>query len=83
MSRSKWKGPYLDTNLLKLKTNKSINVWNRSSIIPYALVGKSILIHNGKTLVKVYITREKVGFKIGELVFTKKHTKKIIKLKKK
>lgn len=83
MSRSKWKGPYLDTKLLKIKEHKSISIWNRSSIIPYTLIGKSVLIHNGKALVKAYITREKVGFKFGELVFTKKHTKKVIKLKKK
>lgn len=83
MSRSKWKGPYLDTNLLKIKEQKSINIWNRSSIIPYNLIGKSLFVHNGKSLIKVYITREKVGFKFGELVFTKKHTKKIVKSKKK
>jgi small subunit ribosomal protein S19 len=80
MSRAKWKGPYLNKSLFKNK--KVLNVWSRSSVIPYSLLGKHVSVHNGKTLIRVYISREKVGYKFGEFVFTKKHTKKITKLKK-
>ena len=43
MSRSKWKGPFVDVSVLKLKkklTAKSKKVWSRSSQIPSFLLGK-------------------------------------------
>lgn len=52
-------------------------IWNRNSVIPYSLVGTYVFIHNGKSLVKTDITKEKVGFKFGEFVPTRKHTKKV------
>jgi ribosomal protein S19 len=36
-------------------------------------------VHNGKEFKKIFITREKIGFKFGEFSFTKKYTKKIKK----
>jgi small subunit ribosomal protein S19 len=72
MSRSIWKGPFLDKSLLKKLVPSKI--WCRSSIIPSRLIGKTVLIHNGKTFKRVIIDREKVGFKFGEFSFTRTYT---------
>jgi small subunit ribosomal protein S19 len=71
MSRSKWKGPFLSKELLvtSLKTPK---IWSRSSSIPESLVGKSVLVYNGRSFVRVSIKRDRVGFKFGEFSFTRK-----------
>jgi ribosomal protein S19 len=79
MSRSKWKGHFLTNRLLKknkLLKKRNISIWERNSTIPFYLVGKSVFIHNGKSFFKIFISREKVGFKFGEFVYTKKHTPK-------
>jgi small subunit ribosomal protein S19 len=83
MTRAKWKGPYIDLNVFKNKKK----VWSRSSTIPGSLIGKSVLIHNGREFKRILVTREKVGFKFGEFSFTRKHTSKqnsnLLKQKKK
>ena len=83
MSRSIWKGFYITKNLLK-KTNKNFfKVWNRNSVIPSFFLRKTVLVYNGKLFHKVYITREKVGYKFGEFSLTRKHFKKEIRNNKK
>lgn len=74
MSRSKWKGPFLNKSLLK--KNLKSKVWSRSSTIPYYLIGFSVFVHSGKEFKKIFITRDKIGFKFGEFVFTRKLKKK-------
>ena len=76
MTRSIWKGPFLDASLLKAQTNKISKIWSRTSVIPAFLIGETIFIHNGKEFKRVVITREKVGFKFGEFSFTRKYTNK-------
>jgi small subunit ribosomal protein S19 len=58
-------------------------IWSRSSTIPEKLIGKTVFIHNGKSFIKSYITREKVGLKFGEFSYTRKFTRKENKLKNK
>lgn len=77
MSRSNWKGPFLNKSFLK--KNLKSRVWSRCSTIPYYLIGVSVLVHSGKEFKKVFITREKVGFKFGEFAFTRKSKKKLKK----
>ena len=72
MARAKWKGPYIDLNVFKNKKK----IWSRSSTVPGSLIGKSVLIYNGREFKRVLITRDKVGFKFGEFSFTRKHTSK-------
>ena len=79
MSRSIWKGVFLKRFLLKKMPHK---VWSRNCSIPFNCVGQKILVHNGKEFKKIFITREKVGYKFGEFVFTRKFTKKVLKIKK-
>ena len=84
MSRSKWKGPFVDVSVLKLKkklTAKSKKVWSRSSQIPSFLLGKTISVYNGKEFKPVLVTREKIGFKFGDFSITRKYGNKLKKFK--
>ncbi len=87
MGRSSWKGPFISSSILRVNKTKSKNlkIWSRNSIIPEFLLGKTILVHNGKEFKNVVITREKIGFKFGEFSFTRKYSakQKSIKIKKK
>ena len=80
MSRSKWKGPFVDVSVLKLKkklTAKSKKVWSRSSQIPSFFLGKTISVYNGKEFKPVLVTREKIGFKFGDFSITRKYGNKL------
>ena len=74
MSRSKWKIPFIDKNILKIiATNKTINkTWSRRSTVYPALVGLKLNIYNGKEMIKREIKPSMVGHKLGEFVFTRK-----------
>jgi small subunit ribosomal protein S19 len=74
MSRSKWKGNFIEKSLLNKEKNK---LWSRSSTVPESMIGNFVLIHNGKEFKKVLVIREKVGFKFGDFSFTRKYTSKI------
>lgn len=82
MSQS-WKGHFISNYLLssKFMKKRKKEIWSRSSTIPETLVGQVVFIHNGKTFIKSYITREKVGFKFGDFAFTRRFTKKVPKAK--
>jgi ribosomal protein S19 len=81
MTRSIWKNLFVDKCLLKEK--KKNKVWSRRSSIPESLIGQKIFVYNGKEFKKIWITREKVGFKLGEFCFTRKQIPKTSKIKKK
>ena len=73
MSRSVWKGPFVDPSLIKKveklkdQTTKSpIKTWSRKSTIIPEFVGHSFLIHNGKKFIPIRISEEMVGHKLGE-----------------
>ncbi len=80
MSRSKWKGFFIESNLLK-PVDSSVKIWSRSSVISEAFIGKRVSIHNGKDFKLLKITREKVGFKFGEFSFTRKMQERVKKKK--
>jgi len=78
MSRSKWKGPYIQTDLLE-QISKSCNskkkefqIFCRNSYIIPQFVGLTFKIHNGKTFIKVLVIEEMVGHKFGEFSPTRK-----------
>ena len=76
MSRSKWKGPFVDPNILNLNLSKrEILVWSRRSTVLNSFVGKNFLVHNGLGFKKLTIDRERVGFKFGSFAGTRKFTK--------
>ena len=73
MSRSVWKGPFVDPSLLKkvekLKSQVKpmpIKTWSRKSTIIPEFIGISFLIYNGKKFIPIKISEEMVGHKLGE-----------------
>ena len=73
MSRSVWKGPFVDPSLLKKveklkgKTDVApIKTWSRRCTIIPEFVGYSFLIYNGKKFIPIKISDEMVGHKLGE-----------------
>ena len=78
MSRSIWKGPFVDPSLLKKvekmkdKSNTTpIKTWSRKSTIIPEFVGLSFLIYNGKKFIPIKISEEMVGHKLGEFCPTR------------
>ena len=78
MTRSIWKGPFVDGYLLKkvqeaTKTGSrtAIKTWSRRSTILPQFVGLNFAVHNGKKFIPVFITEEMVGQKLGEYAPTR------------
>ncbi|WP_395541823.1 30S ribosomal protein S19 [Neotabrizicola sp. sgz301269] len=73
MSRSVWKGPFVDGYLLKKAEtakasgkNEVIKIWSRRSTILPQFVGLTFAVYNGKKHVPVAVTEEMIGQKFGE-----------------
>ena len=73
MSRSVWKGPFVEPSLLKKiekqkkdPSSKPIKTWSRKSTIIPDFVGSSFMIHNGKKFITITISEDMVGHKLGE-----------------
>jgi small subunit ribosomal protein S19 len=78
MSRSVWKGPFIDGYLLKkaqamLQSGKHqiIKTWSRRSTIIPNFVGITFAVHNGHKFIPVVIKEEMVGHKLGEFAPTR------------
>jgi small subunit ribosomal protein S19 len=78
MSRSLKKGPYVDPKLyLKVQRQQeqgskdAIKTWARACTIVPEFVGVSFLVHNGKQHLKVFVTEDMVGHKLGEFAPTR------------
>ncbi len=76
MSRSLKKGPHVDLRLLAKverqgKNKDAIKTWSRDCTIVPEFIGATFLVHNGKTFVKVYVTEDMVGHKLGEFSQTR------------
>ena len=78
MSRSVWKGPFVDMYLIKkAETVKSsgrndvIKTWSRRSTILPQFVGITFNVYNGKKFIPVLVSEEMVGQKLGEYAPTR------------
>lgn len=77
MSRSLYKGPYVDEKLLKKIAGKKpaeaivFKTWARNSVIAPEMVGFIFGVHNGKVHIDVLVTEDMVGHKLGEFSPTK------------
>ena len=78
MSRSTKKGPYVDEKLrLKVARQKEsgdrepIKTWRRPCVIIPEFVNHTFLVHQGKNFVKVFVTEEMVGHRLGEFALTR------------
>ena len=78
MSRSLYKGAYIDEKLLKKIAGKKpgesavIKTWARGSVIAPEMVGFTFGVHNGRDHIEVLVAEEMVGHKLGEFSPTKK-----------
>jgi small subunit ribosomal protein S19 len=73
MSRSIKKGPYIDEKLMKKVMKQKadnnrvdIKTWARACQIPPEFVGHTFLVHNGKHFIKVLVSENMVGHRLGE-----------------
>ena len=73
MSRSKWKGPFIHFKFFKNKflNNKLFKIWSRNSFILSSFINYKFLIHCGHIFKNLTITREKIGYKLGEFCTTR------------
>lgn len=73
MTRSVWKGPFVDGYLLKkADTSRAsgrkevIKTWSRRSTILPQFVGLTFGVYNGHKFIPVSVNEEMVGHKLGE-----------------
>ena len=73
MSRSVWKGPFVDGYLLKKAEtvrssgrNDVIRTWSRRSTILPQFVGSTFGVYNGQKFIPVLVTENMIGHKFGE-----------------
>tara|TARA_B100000809_G_C14662308_1_gene360050 strand:- start:228 stop:497 length:270 start_codon:yes stop_codon:yes gene_type:complete len=78
MSRSTKKGPFVDFKLfrkvqrqLDSGTKDPVTTWARASTIVPEFVGFTFLVHNGRHHLKVFVTEDMVGHKLGEFAPTR------------
>ena len=78
MTRSVWKGPFVDGYLLKKADTAQnsgrkdvIKTWSRRSTIMPQFVGLTFGVHNGHKHVPVVVSEEMIGHKFGEFAPTR------------
>jgi small subunit ribosomal protein S19 len=78
MSRSVWKGPFVDLHLLKKAetaqgsgSRSPIKTWSRRSTILPQFVGLVFNVYNGRKHIPVSVTEDMVGMKLGEFAPTR------------
>ena len=78
MSRSVWKGPFVDLSLLKKAeaaqgsgARAPIKTWSRRSTILPQFVGLTFSVYNGKKHIPVMVNEDMVGMKLGEFAPTR------------
>ena len=78
MTRSVWKGPFVDGYLLKKAEavqgsgrKDVIKTWSRRSTIMPQFVGLTFGVHNGNKHVPVLVSEDMVGHKLGEFALTR------------
>ena len=77
MTRSVWKGPFVDGYLLKKAEtvrasgrNEIIRIWSRRSTILPQFVGLTFGVYNGQKHIPVNVTEDMIGHKFGEFAPT-------------
>ena len=78
MTRSTWKGPFVDGYLLKKAEkvresgrNEVIKTWSRRSTIMPQFVGLTFGVYNGQKHIPVSVNEDMVGHKLGEFAPTR------------
>jgi small subunit ribosomal protein S19 len=76
MGRSLKKGPFVNPKLFQKVermqgVKEPIKTWARACTIVPEFVGHTFLVHNGKLHIKVFVTEDMVGHKLGEFAPTR------------
>lgn len=78
MSRSISKGPFVHPKLMqkveamnKKGVKDPVQTWSRASVILPEFVGHTFNVHNGRAFLKVYVTEDMVGHRLGEFAPTR------------
>jgi small subunit ribosomal protein S19 len=78
MSRSLKKGPFVDPRLYAKVSqqadsgrNEPIKTWARACTVVPEFVGVTFMVHNGKQHLKVLVSEDMVGHKLGEFAPTR------------
>jgi small subunit ribosomal protein S19 len=78
MGRSVKKGPHVAPKLIRKVekqkasgVNEPIKTWARSSMIVPEFVSHTFMVHNGNKFLKVFVTEDMVGHKLGEFAPTR------------
>lgn len=78
MGRSIKKGPYVDAKLLKKVEklvesgeHRPIRTWARDCTITPEFISQTFEVHNGRNFIKVFVTEDMVGHKLGEFAPTR------------
>ena len=77
MSRSRKKGPYFDEKLLRKAEKQQrgnrepIKTWSRDCTVVPDFIGCTFLVHNGRQFMKLFVTEDMVGHKLGEFAPTR------------
>ncbi len=78
MGRSVKKGPYIDAKLAKkverqeeTGERRPIRTWARASLVSPEFVGHTFEIHNGRNFVRLFVTEDMVGHRLGEFAPTR------------
>ena len=73
MTRSLWKGPFVDGYMIKKAEkvresgrNEVVKIWSRRSTILPQFVGITFGVHNGQKHIPVAVTEDMIGHKFGE-----------------
>ena len=80
MTRSVWKGPFVDGYMLKKATtarasgrNQVIKTWSRRSTILPQFIGLTYGVYNGQKFIPVLVTEDLIGHKFGEFAPTRNY----------
>lgn len=78
MARSLKKGPYVVEKLYRKvqkaaerNSHEAIKTWARRCTIVPEFVGRTFEVHNGHKFLKVFVTEDMVGHKLGEFAPTR------------
>lgn len=78
MTRSTWKGPFVEGSLLKKAENSQksgrkevIKIWSRRSTIMPQFIGLTFGVYNGQKFIPVLVNEDMIGHKFGEFAPTR------------
>ena len=78
MSRSLKKGPHVDPRLMvkvermeRVGRREPIKTWSRDCTIVPDFIAFTFLVHNGRQFMKVFVTEDMIGHKLGEFAPTR------------